>query len=436
MQAVPDGEGMADMLDEAAPALARKIRWRLGFPCIFFMFMSSLDRVNISFAARDIQADLGMSQTAYGFAAGVLFVGFLAGQYPSLFVFQRIGFPRWIGGLAMLWGLATAAIGVVQGPWQLGALRIVIGLAEGGLAPGITLYLGQFATAKERAQTFALPMLAVPLSVILGGPISGALLDMVPPFAMANWRWMVLVQGSATALIGLAAMAWFPATLADARWIGEADRARLVVAATTRNAGSGHNDWSILARPVVWMSALLWFCLLCGSYGIMFWLPQTVRQMTGLNAFEAGLVNALPWIGVLIAMFANARHSDRTGERFWHVAAPAMLAAVSITAAGLLGPGVPALGLLFVAGLGLGGAQGAFWAIPTGVFAPAAMAVGTVGVNILGSAGGLVMPPVIGLVKDATPNPMAPTLMVAGVLLAGATLALAIRAMSRSAAGR
>jgi MFS transporter, ACS family, tartrate transporter len=408
-------------------SLARQIIWRLGLPCIFFMFMSSLDRANISFAATAIQAELGLSATQYGTAAGILFVGFLAGQYPSLFLLQRFGFPRWITGLAILWGLSTAFLGLAQSSSQMSALRIVIGFAEGGLAPGINLYLGQFTTSRERALTFAMPMLAVPLSVILGGPISGLLLDMTPPFALSNWRWMLMVEGGFTILCALAAYRWFPATPSEASWINPAERAQLMEQPTLRSVAGEANDWHVLRQPLVWMSALLWFCLLCGSYGIMFWLPQTVKQMTGLSSFQTGLVNALPWIGVLLAMALNSRHSDRTGERFWHVALPAAVAAISITLAGLSGPGVLALVLLFVAGLGLGGAQGAFWAIPTTVFTPQTMAVGVVTVNILGSAGGLVMPPLVGMVKDATSNPMMPTLLVAGVLMTGALLTLAIR---------
>lgn len=417
-------------MTERSSLLTRQIAWRLALPCIFFMFMSSLDRANISFAAAAIQQDLGLSKTDYGFAAGVLFVGFLAGQYPSLFLLQRIGFPRWIAALTLFWGLSTALVGLAQTGTQLGLLRVMIGLAEGGLAPGITLYLGQFATSRERASTFATPMLAVPLSVVLGGPISGLLLDMTPPFAIANWRWMLMAEGGATMLIGLCALFWFPATPADARWIAPDDRVVLAEKATTRSVTHQANDWRILAHPAVWLASLLWFCLLCGSYGIMFWLPQTVQQMAGLSGFETGLVNALPWIGAFGAIYLNARHSDQTGERFWHVAAPAMLAAGAIAAAGLAGPGVTALVLLFIAGIGLGGAQGAFWAIPTTVFTRTTMAVGVVAVNILGSAGGLVMPPLIGLVKDATPNPMAPTLMVSAALVAGGLLALAIRRTS------
>lgn len=414
-------------MDDPTSRLSRQIGLRLALPCIFFMFMSSLDRANISFAAAAIQADLGLSATDYGFAAGVLFVGFLAGQYPSLFLLQRIGFPRWITALALFWGLSTACVGLAQESWHLALLRVMIGLAEGGLAPGITLYLGQFATARERASTFATPMLAVPLSVVLGGPISGALLDMTPPFEIANWRWMLMAEGGATMLIAAIALFWFPATPADARWISLAECEALAARATTRTVKAQRNDWSILTHPAVWMASLLWFCLLCGSYGIMFWLPQTVQQMAGLSGFETGLVSALPWIGAFGAIYLNARHSDRTGERFWHVGLPALIAAAAITGAGMAGPGPLALVLLFVAGVGLGGAQGAFWAIPTTVFTPATMAVGVVAVNILGSAGGLVMPPLIGLVKDATPNLMAPTMMISAVLIAGGLLALAMR---------
>ncbi len=158
--------------------IADKVRWRLALPCILFMLLSSLDRSNVSFAAAAMNADLGLTPAQYGLGAGILFAGFLAGQYPSLYLLQRIGMRGWIACCALLWGLSAGALALIQGHATFYILRVLVGVAEGGLAPGIVFYLSQFATEHQRARTFTLPMLAIPVSVIIGAPLSGWLLGL------------------------------------------------------------------------------------------------------------------------------------------------------------------------------------------------------------------------------------------------------------------
>jgi MFS family permease len=407
--------------------IAAKVRWRLVLPCLVFMLMSSLDRANVSFAAASLNGDLGFSPSQYGFGAGILFVGFLAGQYPSLYLLQRLGMRGWITSCALLWGLSAGAMAFIHTHTEFYVLRVLLGFAEGGLAPGIVLYLSQFATERERAQTFTLPMLAIPLSVILGAPLSGWLLGMEGSVGLPGWRWMFLAEALPTVLLGLAAAFYFPDTPAQARWLGDAERAWLQQNAARRDTARQPNDWRILREPVVGLAGLLWFCLLSGSYGVIFWLPQVIHSLTGLAPLQVGLIGALPWIGVALGMYLNAVHSDRSGERFWHIALPAMLAAVALLAAWLAGPGAPALLALLLAGLGLGAAQGAFWALPTQLLPPAALGVGVVTINLAGSAGGLVMPQLMGLLRERSGGFTAPTWLVVGVLLLAALLVAAIR---------
>ena len=407
--------------------IAAKVRWRLVLPCLVFMLMSSLDRANVSFAAASLNGDLGFSPSPYGFGAGIRFVGFLAGQYPSLYLLQRLGMRGWITSCALLWGLSAGAMAFIHTHTEFYVLRVLLGFAEGGLAPGIVLYLSQFATERERAQTFTLPMLAIPLSVILGAPLSGWLLGMEGSVGLPGWRWMFLAEALPTVLLGLAAAFYFPDTPAQARWLGDAERAWLQQNAARRDTARQPNDWRILREPVVGLAGLLWFCLLSGSYGVIFWLPQVIHSLTGLAPLQIGLIGALPWIGVALGMYLNAVHSDRSGERFWHIALPAMLAAVALLAAWLAGPGAPALLALLLAGLGLGAAQGAFWALPTQLLPPAALGVGVVTINLAGSAGGLVMPQLMGLLRERSGGFTAPTWLVVGVLLLAALLVAAIR---------
>lgn len=413
------------MLDLAAMAV--RIRWRLAIPAILFMLLSSVDRVNVSFAALQMNADLGFSPAQYGFGAGVVFVGFLAGQYPSVLLLQRVGMRRWMAISALVWGTCAGGMAFITNHTEFYVLRVVLGFAEGGLAPGIVLYLSQFATERDRATTFALPMVAIPLSIVIGGPLSGWLMEMAPPFGLSGWRWMFLGEALPTLLFGAAALFYFPDRPDQADWLSQDEKAWLAANAANRANTAQRNDWSVLARPLVWLSALLWFCLLSGSYGIIFWLPQAVKQMTALTPFEIGLVNALPWLGNVCGIYVNSRHSDRTGERYLHIALPAAISAGAIAAASLAGPTVPGLVALFIAGTALGAAQGAFWALPTRIFTPATFAVGAVAINIAGSSGGLIIPQLVGLVRQASGGFGGPTWLIAGILLLAAAIVLSLR---------
>jgi ACS family tartrate transporter-like MFS transporter len=410
--------------------MAAKIRFRLVVPTILFMLLSSIDRVNVSFAALSMNGDLGFTPADYGFGAGILFAGFLAGQYPSVLLLQRIGMRRWLGGCTLIWGAAAGGLALIDSYWQFCTLRVVLGLCEGGLAPGIVLYLSQFATERERATTFAMPMLAIPVSVIIGGPLSGWLLGMSAPMGIADWRWMFLAEAAPTLALGIVAFFYFPDRPDDARWLAGEEKAWLAANAANRAANRTRNDWRVLRRPIIWAAAVTWFCLLAGAYGIIFWLPQMLKQLTTLTPFEIGLANAVPWAANAVGIYLNATHSDRSGERFWHIIVPAVAAAIAILVAAHSGAGVAGLVALAAAGFFLGAAQGAFWALPTALFVPATFAVGAVAINIVGSSGGLVVPWAVGLAREATGGFDAPTLMLAGFLVAGATIVLAIRVRS------
>jgi MFS family permease len=354
--------------------------------------------------------------------AGILFAGFLAGQYPSLYLLQRIGMRRWIACCALLWGLSAGALGLIKGHAAFYVLRVLIGIAEGGLAPGIVFYLSQFATERERARTFTLPMLAIPMSVILGAPLSGWLLGLEHQLPVSSWRFMFIAEAIPTMLLGLAALFHFPDTPGEARWLTGDERTWLEQNAARRTSEARRNDWSVLREPHVWLAGLLWFCLLYSAYGLIFWLPQVIHSMTQQSALRIGLLGALPWIGVAIGMYANATHSDRTGERFWHIALPAIVAALALVLAWRAGTGGAAMFVLVFAGLGLGAAQGAFWALPTRLLKPATFGVAVVAINIAGSAGGLVMPQLIGIARERSGGFGAPTALIVVVLLAAAAI--------------
>jgi ACS family tartrate transporter-like MFS transporter len=421
---------------ERAGSLASSVRWRLALPCVLLMLLSSLDRANVSFAALRMNAELGFTPQEYGFGAGILFAGFLAGQYPSVMLFLRIGMRRWLCACALLWGFAAGAMAFIGSPAEFYAVRIVLGLAEGGLAPGLVLYLSQFATERERATTFALPMLAIPMSIVIGGPLSGWLLEMPVAGAWGGWRWMFIAEAIPTVMLGLLALAYFPDTPAQARWLSADQKAWLRQHAALDTHAERAHDWRVLRISAVWLSGALWFCLLSGAYGIIFWLPQMLSAIAELSPMQLGIVSALPWLAAAAGMYLNATHSDRSGERFWHVAAPATLAALALLVASRLGVGVPGIIMLMIGGLGLGAAQGAFWALPTRILSKRALPLAVILINIAGSAGGLVMPHAMGWARAQSGGFSLPTALVAGVLLLGAVFVGAIATLRQTPAER
>jgi len=413
--------------------VAGKVHWRLGVPAILFMLLSSLDRVNISFAALSMNDALGLGPREYGFGAGILFAGFLAGQYPSVLWLQRVGMHRWLATCAVAWAVCAGGIAWVRTPLEFYLLRVALGFAEAGLAPGIVLYLSQFATERQRATTFALPMLAIPLSIVMGSPLSGWLLSVRPPWGLGAWRWMLLIEALPALVLGVTAWLYFPDTPGEARWLSVAERHWLEANAAHRLRSRATNDWRVLRKPLVWLASLLWFCLLSGAYGIMFWLPQTIKHFAGLGPVQVGWVNALPWLGAMAGMYFNSAHSDRSGERFWHIALPAAIAALAIGCAWSLGPGPLALIALLITGIGVGAAQGAFWALPTRMLSQSTFAVAAVAINVAGSSGGLVVPHLMGYALARGGGFGAPTALVGGILMLAVVLVVCLRPLASTA---
>jgi ACS family tartrate transporter-like MFS transporter len=358
-------------------------------------------------------------------------VGFLATQFPSVQLLKLIQAPAWFFTLMMTWGIAATAMAFLQSPEMYYVLRVVLGLAEGGLAPGIVLYLSSWTSERDRAGNFAAPMLAIPISLIVGAPLSAWLMSMDNPLGVPGWRWMFLVEGLPTILLAVFALFHFPRTPRHARWLTPEEKQWVVENNAMRDhpapaAARRASVIRLLAHPLLWVSAGVWFCLLAGAYAIIYWLPQVARQVGGLADMQIGIVAALPWVGNVLAIYFNSRHSDRTGERFWHVGLPAAIAGAAFALAATQPPAI-AVVLLFIGGAGLGAAQGAFWAIPTKLFTPAVMATGIVAVNIAGSSAGTVTPYVVGVVRERTGDFVLPIYLVALVLFVAAALVALIR---------
>lgn len=416
-------------------SVGSKVIRRLVIPCAFFILMGSIDRANVGFAALQMNESLGLDGAQYGFAAGVLFVGYMLAKFPSVLLYEAIGMRRWLAIITFTWGLAASAMALVQNEFQLYGLRVVIGFAEGGLSSGLMIYLSHWASEKYRASVLALPIMAISVAQIIGAPVSGWLMEVSNPLNMEGWRWMFLVEGMPAVLLGVFAWLYFPDKPADAKWLEDDEREwmRENIRGATRpadNAG-GKGRWDALKSPVGWLASLIWLCILSGNYGIMFWLPQIVQGLAGLTPTQTGLIVALPWAGSAIGLYLNARHSDKTQERFMHVAVPGLVGAAGLLSAYLLGPGVPGLLALIIGGGCVGCTVAAFWAIPTRLLRPEALAMGIVMINMVGSFAGIIVPPAMGYLKDTTGSFFPPTLLLVGIQIALAILCVIARNMDR-----
>jgi MFS transporter, ACS family, tartrate transporter len=406
------------------PTTYRKVMARIVWPLTLLIILSSLDRVNVSFAALRMNVDLGLDPKAYGFGVGIFFVGYLLFQLPSAGVLRLIGPRLWIAGSVIGWGAVATLMAAIQTPLHFYVLRFLLGVFESGFAPGVVWYVSQWLPQQYRARAIAGTMLAIPISVIIGGPLCGALMSL-DTGAIASWRVMFAVEGLVTVLAGIAALFWFVDRPAQARWLEHAERDRIETTLVAEIADARQPSAKLsdaLKDPILWLSAGVWFVLITGANAIIFWLPIAIKTLGRTDPFEIGVLAALPWIGIGAGMIWNARHSDRTGERYNHLIFPMLGAGIAFLIAALFTHNGPlALAALVIGGFGLGGAQSVFWTVPTkfvGARNPGAIAA----INLCGNGSSTVMPVAIGWIVANTGSITVPVYALAATLLLGALL--------------
>lgn len=410
-----------------------KLTWRLILPLSALSFLNSIDRVNVSYAAVKMNPDIGLTPETYGFGITCFFLAYLVFQYPHASLLGRIGAKRWLFGSVFAWGVIGTAMAFVTNVHMFYALRFLLGMAESGLAPGMTFLISQWMPRRFRALAVAVAIASVPFSMVVGGPLSGWMMDQVNPLGIAGWRWMFLLQGIPILLAAFVAHAYFVDRLEQAKWLSPAEKEWLAVELEKdRNANEavGVARFSDVANsPTVWACAFAWLCIMTGAYGMVFWLPQVIDQIApGYTNLQIGLVSALPQAGLMAGMLVNAWHSDRTQERLWHVGLSALLAGVCLSLAASAGGGLIALVLLIAMGVGLGAAQGAFWAIPTTLLQGRAALAGIALINMFGTLGGVVGPALIGTVRERTGSFAASIVAISVLLIAAFVLVMMLRA--------
>lgn len=412
-------------------ALYRKIRWRL-LPYLLLLYVVAwFDRVNVGFAALQMNEDLGFSPRVFGFGAGIFFIGYALFEIPSNLILARVGARLWIGRIMVSWGLISIAMLFVTGPVSFYVLRFLLGVAEAGFLPGILFYLGAWFPRAERARAVSWFMVGIPLSTVFGGPIAGALLGLDGRRGLAGWQWLFLLEGLPAVLLGIATWIWLPDTPAHARFLSasEAERVKTRIAAEAAQTASRHapDIRRVLLSPTVWLLGLVLFACQCGSYGLTLWIPQIVRGISGASDLAVGFISAVPYIAAAIAMILVGASSDRTGERFWHVALPSFIGAAGFAASAFLLSPVPGMLALTIAAVGDLSTRGPFWTLPPRFLTGSALAAGIALVNTMGSLGGFVGPYAVGIIREATGSFTGGMLLLSGLLVLAGGVTLLLR---------
>jgi ACS family tartrate transporter-like MFS transporter len=418
-------------------SLYRRTVWRVLLPIAILTFINSIDRMNVSFAGQHMSRDVGLTPSGFGLGVSTFFVAYLLFQYPHALLLRKLGIRLWLLLSMTVWGIAGVMMSRVQEPGDFLVARFVLGMAEAGFAPGMTWYISQWTPRATRARAMAIALSAVPFSLVVGGPLCGWLLGMTNPLGLQEWRWMFLVAAVPNFLFAVVAALYFVDRPGKARWLtgGEGERLEAQIAAEATTGATSMAFGAALRDVRVWLSCAIWFLVMTGSYALVYWLPQIVRQLAIAGSeLGIGTLSALPQVGVVAGLFLNARLSDRRGERLWHTAAGALLAGLALLTATMLpvGPGV--LVMLVIAGFGTGAAQGVFWTVPAALqIGGGQVPIGVIAaISMAGTAGGVVGPSMMGWLVERMGNHAPAIMILAGfLLLAALLLALNARRYNR-----
>ena len=412
----------------AVAAVVGKARRRL-IPFLFLLYIVAyLDRINVGFAALQMNQALGFSATVYGFGAGVFFLSYVLFEIPSNVILARVGARLWIARIMISWGLVSSSMMFVHSASGFYTLRFLLGLAEAGFFPGIIFYLTRWFPARERARTIAAFMTATLIAGVIGGPISGALLSMHGAGGLAGWQWLFILEGLPSIVLVLAVLKLLDERPEDATWLTAAERATLTAALRDDAANTRHETTAgALRNGRTWLLAIVYFTIPVTLYGIGFFLPQMLKTASGSSDFVVGLLSAVPYAAGAVAMVIVGRHSDRTSERRWHVFIPALVSAAGLALSAASTGLVWSVVTLSIAMLGLASMFGPFWALATSTMGGVGAAASIALVNSVGNTGGFVGPYLLGAINDATHSFALGQLAIAVMLATGAALVLLVR---------
>jgi D-galactonate transporter len=410
----------------------RKTAWRL-MPFLMLCYLCAyLDRVNVGFAKLQMMNDLALSETVYGLGAGMFFIGYFLCEVPSNIILHRVGARIWIARIMITWGIISALFAFVETAWQFYILRFLLGVAEAGLAPGLLLYLTYWFPSYRRAKMTVLWFIAIPLSGMIGGPLSGWIMNHFAGFqGWTGWQWMFVIEAIPTVVVGLMVLGYLKDGVHQASWLDDEEKALI-----TRELEEDNQQKVTHASPAafihdrrLWLLAAIYFCVVMGQYAITFWLPTLVRNAGVSDPLNIGLLTSLPYMCAIVAMLLAGRSGDKHRERRWHLIVPMLLGALGLTLAAALGGNVVLSILsLCLAASGILSASSMFWMLPTTLLGGVSAAAGIAAVNSFANLAGFCSPYLIGWITTVTGSSAIGMYLITGVLAGGALLVLRVPA--------
>lgn len=414
---------------EFSSALVSKLMRRL-VPFLFLLYVIAyLDRINVGFAALQMQRQLGFNDATYGLGAAMFFAGYFCFQVPSNLILQSVGARRWISVLMVVWGVVSASTAFVTTPRSFYIFRFLLGLAEAGFFPGVMLYLKVWFPAAARARAVAWFMTAAPLSGVIGGPVSGAILHLHYGRGLAGWQVLFLAEGLPAVLAGAVVWHYLVDHPKSAPWLSEGESAWLVDA-VMREPGERvqrEADWLAVVKSLnLWLLVVVYFGVTTCAYGLSLWLPTLIYNLSRKGMMDVGLLSAIPYVASAATMVLVGAHSDRSGERRWHTALPAFLGAGALLVAAQSSSLVWGMVMLSTAVLAQFVMIGPFWAIATQSFSSTTAAAGIAVINSVGNLGGFLGPFMIGFLRHRTGSFQAGLLVVSAALLTSGLVVLLV----------
>ena len=408
-----------------------KVTWHI-LPLLFLCYVASyLDRVNVGFAKLQMATDLQLSDTVFGLGAGIFFIGYFIFEVPSNVILHRVGARIWIARIMVTWGIVSGAMVFVNGPIMFYVMRFLLGVAEAGFFPGVVLYLTYWYPANRRGKITALFMTAIALSGVIGGPLSGWVMQSMPGvYGLAGWQWMFVIEAIPSLVLGLATIAYLQDRVHDAKWLTD-DEKKLIatqIGAEDKEKGEGTLSQTF-ANPRVWLCALIYFTFVMGLYGVGFWLPTIIKATGVKSPLDIGMLTAVPYAFAAVAMVLIGRSADRLRERRWHVAIPGVVGAVGLLLSTLFGDNTwLSMSALTLATVGILTTLPLFWSLPTAFLGGTAAAAGIALINSVGNLAGFVSPFMVGWLKDLTHSTNSGMYMLTASLVLGAVLTLTMPA--------
>ena len=364
-----------------------------------------LDRINIGFAKMQMSSDLHFSDTVYGLGAGLFFIAYALFGVPSNMALDRVGPRRWIASLMLVWGVLSSSMLWIDSANGFYVLRFLLGVAEAGFFPGILVFLNRWYPARRRAQVTALFAIAVPMAGVIGGPLSGAILERFHDFGgLRGWQWMFLIEGAPVIILGLVLLKCLPDSFETVKWLNPTQKQQLRAQLSSEEQRKSITSLDgIVRNPQVWLLVAIYFAVMLAVNTLAFWMPTLIHGAGIGRDSQIGLLSAVPYLAGCFFMIGCGRSSDRNLERRWHLCVPLLMAAAGIAVAGLV-PGSPlwVMGGLIVAGMGASAALPMFWQLPPAFLSNGSQAAGIAMISSFGSVASFLAPYLIGWMRDTT----------------------------------